>query len=207
MNMVEIRFPIIGGGAIPRDHRYILYSAIKHRLGGDLSGRDGLDWQLLPIEGECQGELLELRAERDHYLRMRVPKDRCGKVLPLQEEPLRLGNHMLMLGKPTVSPLTRHHWVRSEMVVVRSDEQTKGVEPIDFGFHIGKRLGAMLGHLDFGVKISDQRHIHIAGQRIRGHAVDVLSLTDDESIELQSSGIGEARRMGCGVFEPTEMNR
>ena len=199
-DVIEVHFPIIAGGSIPLDHRYILYSAIKGRVDS-FGGRDGLPWQLLPIHGQRQGQLLELRADKEHSVRLRIHKEHVGKCLKIHTDPLRLGNHLLILGEPTVKPIKPIYPLRADIVMVTSNKRDHGHRGKSFGAHIGKRLGVKLGHLDFGMKFGPRKTVHIAGNPIVGYSVEVHSLTEEESVMLQSEGIGEGRTMGCGVFE------
>jgi CRISPR-associated protein Cas6 len=199
-SLVECVFPIVMGGSIPADYRYLLYSALKAEFP-QLTERG---WSFLPIAGEPQGDLLELRADRQYELAVRMPRVDLQFVEGMSKHAVRIGNHIIVLGEPRVRPIRPAPVLRSDLVIITSDDETRGVRGIEYGMHIGKRLGAMLGHLDFGVKIGDRRRIHIRGTRCFGHVVTVLSVSNDESLKLQRHGLGESRAMGCGVFEPLE---
>jgi CRISPR-associated protein Cas6 len=47
-----------------------------------------------------------------------------------------------------------------------------------------------------------RRIVTIHGKSVVGFSVAVHQLNDDDSIELQSFGVGGRRAMGCGIFNP-----
>lgn len=133
---------------------------------------------------------------------IRCPLEDLGYIHKLEGKDIRVSHHMLRLGEPVVRDIEPHHKLRCPLVLVTSDDESRGVRGVDFGVHVGKRLGAMLGHLNFGVDVGTRRAVHIAGSRCFGHPVTVKSLTDEESVMLQCAGIGESRGMGLGAFWP-----
>lgn len=180
--MVEAYLPIREGATVPEDWRYLVYSMLKHECRPDITARG---WQLLPIHGRKRGDLIHFhRDDGLHCLRLRVPVGDLGYLAKLEGRPVRVSQHLLILGEPCVREIARAPVLHSEIVVITSDEEDRGVRGEEYGLHVGKRLGAMLGHLDFGVDI---------GKR---------TLTPEESARLQLEGIGESRGIGCGVFEP-----
>lgn len=190
---IDVVYPIKMGGAIPSDYRYCVYSAVKSEHP-DMTERG---WKLCPIRGRRQGDLLELDAGESE-LRVRIPKSDTphiglGSVL-------RVSDFVLVLGEPYVQPLHSHPVITSDLVLVTSDDEPRGVRGIDYGVHIGKRVGVTLGHLGVGIEVGDRVPIHVSGARCFGHRVTLKGLSDEESIHLQSKGIGQKRAMGCGVF-------
>lgn len=195
---VDVYWPIKHGSTIPLDWRYLTYAMLKTRIRSDITQRG---WQLLPFFGRERGDILHFHREDGlHALRVRMPVEDVGYAHHIVGEPVHIGNHLLILGEPVTRALEAKPVLHSDLVLISSDGDTRGVRGMDFGFHVGKRLGAILGRTTFGVKFGDRRHIHIKSSRCFGHAVTVMGLTDEESMLLQSQGIGEARAMGCGVM-------
>lgn len=185
---------------MPLDYRYLVYAMLKTECRGDLTARG---WQLLPMRGRERGDLLHFhRDDGLHALRVRLPLEDLGHLRKIEHTIVRVSQHLLALGEVVVRDIRPHPVVHSEIVVVTSDSDTRGVRGEEFGFHVGKRLGVMLGHLNFGVEIGKRTRMHVHGQRLFGHPVTVKSLTNEESLLLLHEGLGESRAMGAGVFEP-----
>ncbi|MDZ7703321.1 MAG: type I-MYXAN CRISPR-associated protein Cas6/Cmx6 [Trueperaceae bacterium] len=190
---IDVVYPIKMGGAIPYDHHYALHGAIKSEHV-DFSERG---WRPLRIKGARQGGLLELDAGESE-LRIRLPKSDTDHID--LGSVLRISDFVLVLGDPYIQPIRPAPVLKSDVVLITSDDERWGVTGVDYGVHIGKRLGAMFGHLHFGVEVGDRRPVHVSGQKHHGNPVTVKGLSDDESIRLQVEGIGQKRAMGCGVF-------
>jgi len=155
----------------------------------------------LPFFGRERGDILHFHREDGlHAFRIRLPLEDVGYTHQLVDRPITIGGHLLILGEPVIRELQPKPVLHADLVLVSSDKATRGVSGLDFGLHIGKRLGAILQRTTFGVKFGDRRAVHIKGSRLFGHAVTVLGLDDEESLLLQRDGIGEARSMGCGVL-------
>lgn len=198
--LVDAYLPISAGATVPLDYRYLVYSMLKHECRSDLTARG---WQLLPIHGRVRGDLLHFhRHDGLHALRVRLPISDLGYLRKIEGRPVHVSQHLLIMGEVVLREMQPAPVLGAELVVVTSDAETRGVRGEEYGLHVGKRLGAMLGRLDFGAQIGKREAIHIAGSRCFGHSLRVMGLTDDESLLLQRVGIGEKRAMGCGVFEP-----
>lgn len=195
---VDVYLPIKAGNTIPLDWRYMTYSMIKQEIRSDLTQRG---WQILPFFGRERGDILHFHREDGlQALRLRMPLEDVGYIHALVDRPVTIGGHLLILGEPVLRELAPKPVLHADLVLISSDKDTRGVRDMEFGMHVGKRLGAFLGRTTFGVQFGARRAIHIKGSRLFGHSVTVLGLTDDESLMLQRDGIGEARSMGCGVM-------
>ncbi len=49
----------------------------------------------------------------------------------------------------------------------------------------------------------DRKAIKIKQYSVVGFGLEVSGLSDEDSIKLQTHGLGGKRRMGCGVFSPS----
>jgi len=190
---IDVVYPIEMGGAVPLDYRYCVYSAVK-TSHHDMTERG---WQLCPISGTREGDLLRLESG-DSEVRVRMPKADTAHVNI--GSVLRVSDFVLVLGDPFVQPIQPCPVLSSNLVIVTSDDEPRGVRGVDYGVHVGKRIGALLGHLGVGVEIGERRPMHVSGSRLFGHSVTIKGLSDNESIRLQSEGMGQKRAMGCGVF-------
>ncbi len=211
---VDLVFPVAvaeaGEPILPVDHAYALFSAlcgIMPELHGDR--HIGIH----PIPGRLLGQR-RMYVERWSRLTMRVPADRIGSFVPLAGQVLRIEDTRLALGPPYVRPLRPSRALRSRLVVIRGF-----TEPESF-LDAARRQISGLGIRDAEVRLVPRRGdhprerglgghepwvrrtLHVHGREIVGYALDVDGLTDEESLLLQTVGIGGRRRFGCGLFLP-----
>jgi CRISPR-associated protein Cas6 len=52
------------------------------------------------------------------------------------------------------------------------------------------------------VSVGKRRTIRIHGKEVVGYELVIEGLTADESVAIQTTGLGGRRHMGCGVFVP-----
>lgn len=195
---VDAYLPIKAGTTVPLDWRYVTYSMLKQECRSDLTQRG---WQILPFFGRQRGDLLHFHREDGlHAFRVRLPLEDLGYLRKLEDRPITIARNLLILGECVIRELESKPVLHSDLVLISSDKDTRGVRELEFGGHVGKRLGAMLGRTTFGIEFGPRHAVHIKGSRLFGHAVTVKGLRDDESLLLQREGIGEARSMSCGVF-------
>lgn len=196
--------PVILGATVPEDHHYLVYSMLKAKCRKDLTARG---WTFAPLKGRRLDDIIHFhRKDGPPALVLRCPLADMSYVHKLASAEVRVSHHLLRFGDPVARDIEPCPVLRSPLVMVTSDAESSGVRGTNFGLHVGKRLGAMLGHLNFGVDIGPRRAVHIAGGRYFGHPVTVKSLTDQESIMLQCVGIGESRGMGLGAFWPERVS-
>ncbi len=95
---IELDFPVRGEG-LPTDHYYLLYSCLTYVV----SAFHSLDLPLrfAPITGEKGGKG-EIRLNNRSRLRLRLAAEEIGAVLPLASRTLKVGDHSVHLGIPTV---------------------------------------------------------------------------------------------------------
>jgi CRISPR-associated protein Cas6 len=189
----------LAGKQLPADHGYLLYSAIS-RSTPTLHGIDWLAIEL--VSGFPSGRGSIALPERDATLRLRIPADHYRDVLPLAGKRLDIGGHQIRLGLPVARPLEPAPSLYARVVTIKKFTEA---EPF---------LEAVKRKLDsFGVKGRVElprdeqgryrrRIVTIHGKSVVGFSVAVHDLNDEDSLKLQSLGIGGRRAMGCGVFNP-----
>jgi CRISPR-associated protein Cas6 len=85
--------------------------------------------------------------------------------------------------------------VRSRLVTTRN-----GQEQTRFESELRRQMVELgIGH-DAVLTITKRRTTCIHGKEIVGYDVVIESLTYDESLALQTHGLGGRRHMGCGLF-------
>jgi CRISPR-associated protein Cas6 len=211
MPVVDVSFPLQITSA-PRDHGYILYSAISRTVPGlheakwlgvhPLSGR--------PIDDHT------LEMGRHARLRLRLPADKIPAILPLAGTTLNLMGLKAVVGAPTIHTLAPAASLDARMVAIKltsaphRENSALGRETLDvgaFGARYEAEIERQLSAIEIGrpFQIRGRRSLTVAGRRVVGYSVRVTNLVEDESLRLQEMGIGGKRRMGCGVFRPTRL--
>ena len=71
-----------------------------------------------------------------------------------------------------------------------------------FEVEIRRQLTAISVSDEAIVSVGKRRTIRIHGKEVVGYELIIEGLTADESIAIQTAGLGGRRHMGCGVFVP-----
>lgn len=203
MNYVDLKFPV-HGEVIPRDHAYALYGALS-RAVPDLHGAEWL--AIHGIGARLLGpEMLTLKPSAS--LRLRVPVDRIGGVLPLAGKSVDIAGRRVVIGPPSVHPLRPAATLDARLVVIRL---TGGVKTPNESFVAeafkarflteARRQLTKLG-VAGDLEVRGRSSITVGGRRVMGCAVRVSGLSAEHSLTLQVHGIGGKRAMGCGAFRP-----
>ncbi len=200
---VVVQFPA-QGGQLPADHGYALYSAVTRQLPA-LHGAAWLGLELL--NGVPWREGVIVLPTRGAQLRLRVPADRYAAVLPLAGKRLDIAGHPLRLGIPTARPLQPAPSLYARVVTIK-----KFTEPEPLLDAARRQLDALGVSATLDLPLDDQgrfrrRVIRIHGRTVVGFSLAAHSLTDEDSIHLQTHGLGGRRSMGCGIFNPIVSRR
>src|SRR5205085_8331530 len=113
----------------------------------------------------------------------------------------------IRLGIPTARPLTSSPSLDARCVTIK-----KFTEPEPFLDAARRQLDALGITATLEVPLDEQgrprrRIITIQGKHVVGFSLAAHDLNDDDSIRLQSAGIGGRGAMGCGHFNPIVSNR
>ena len=209
MTTVDLSFPVLGE-RVPRDHGYPLYGALCRAVGA-LHGAAWLG--VHPLSG-TQVDAGTLQLGRRSQLRLRLPADRIGAVLPLAGARLEVSGSSLRLGAPSVHALVPAASLDARMVAIkltaapRRRNEELGRDALDvtgFAERYAAEIKRQLEAIGIGspFELRGRRSVTVGGRRVVGYSVRVIGLGADESIALQEKGIGGKRRMGCGVFRVT----
>jgi CRISPR-associated protein Cas6 len=201
--MVVVHFPA-QGRQLPADHGYALYSAITRQLPA-LHGAPWLGLELLSGVPWRQGIIV--LPTRGASLRLRIPADHYGHVLRLAGARLDIAGHSLRLGIPTARPLTPSPSLYARCVTIK-----KFTDPEPFLDAARRQLDALGLNATLELPTDEQgrprrRIITIQRKHVVGFSLAAHNLNDDDSIRLQTSGIGGRRVMGCGHFNPIVKNQ
>lgn len=195
---IAVHFPV-QGRQLPADHGYALYAGITRHLPS-LHGASWLGIELL--SGIPWREGIIVLPTRDANLRLRIPADHYGHVLPLAGRRLDLNGHTLRLGIPSARPLQPAASLYARCVTIK-----KFTEPEPFLDAARRQLETLGISAALELPQDEQaryrrRIITIQGKHIVGFSVIAKNLNDEDSLRLQSTGIGGRRAMGAGHFNP-----
>ncbi len=199
---VTVHFPV-QGQQLAADHGYLLYSAITRQLP-TLHGQPWLGLELL--SGVPWREGIIVLPTRGASLRLRIPADRYGHVLPLAGRRLDIGGHTIRLGIPIARPLQPAASLYARIVTIK-----KFTDAEPFLDAARRQLNALGLNAALELPLDEQgrprrRIITIQGKHVIGFSLAAHGLNDEDSLHLQTSGIGGRRAMGCGHFNPIASN-
>jgi CRISPR-associated protein Cas6 len=199
---VDLSFSI-RGDMLPTDHHYLLYAALSHATQAFHASDNPVRFS--PIGGPVASKGMIAVGTRAR-LRVRLLADRIGQVMPLAGRSLKVGEHSITLGLPTVIPLVAAPTLAARMVTFKHS-----TEPGPFLDKVREKLNDLGGRGQPGIPIFEsgdragephRKVLRIHGRRIVGFELLVSGLTADESLTLQERGLGGRTRMGCGFFSP-----
>ena len=128
----------------------------------------------------------------------------------LTARPLDVAGCRVVPGPPTVRPLTPAAALRSDLVLIKLAGKIDP-DPASFLAAVDRQLAAMEvgGEASLPVELHGERVgrprrkvMRVKGAVRVGYPTVVSGLTADDSLRLQSLGLGGRRRMGCGLFRP-----
>jgi CRISPR-associated protein Cas6 len=182
------------------------------------------DWLAIElISGFPSGQGLIALPNRGATLRLRIPADHYREVLPLAGKRLDIGGHQIRLGLPVARQLEPAPSLYARVVTIKKftepepfleavnrqldaiDVKGRAELPLDVAQTVSLRSEAnskpetQNSKLDFRYR---RRIVTIHGKSVVGFSVAVHDLNDEDSLKLQSFGIGGRRAMGCGIFNP-----
>lgn len=196
--MINVSFPV-QGQKLPADHGYLLYSAIS-RMMPALHEKKWFGISLISGVPFDKG-VIALPA-RGAKLCLRIPADKFGEVIPLAGKRLEIDGHQIRLGVPLAQPLQPAPLLYSKIVTFRnSTEIEKFLETARRDLIEKLEIKAALELPNEEIS-RHRRIITVKGKKIVGFSLVVRDLSDEDSIKLQSEGLGGRRSMGCGIFNP-----
>jgi CRISPR-associated protein Cas6 len=202
--MLDLAFRV-RGNLLPGEHHYLLLGALSDVVPE--FHVEGADLRFAPINGTRE-EKGTIRLSDHSQLRVRLQADRIAIVLPLAGRTIRIRNHCITLGTPTVAPL-----VAAPTVAARTVTFKNSIEPEQFLAVARRKLDELgiagepgIPLIREGERTGEPRRkvLRIKGRRIVGFALQVEGLTAEESLLLQEKGLGGRCRMGCGFFLPVQ---
>ncbi len=231
-NILEVQFSV-QGRLLPADHGYSLYSAVKQLLQSEALPEsliasfkkqfpssenwktEIVDYLLCPelllssIPGISDGHK-RIQIYQRSRLRLRCPSDRASYWYRLlQNQVLNLRSHDIRLIQPRLILPEPSSTLRARLVTFRLEEWDTHSAPVHFLESCRKafeKLG-ISGQISIDNDVDGDlalRSLQVKGKHILGYGVIVENLSSEDSILLQSIGIGGRKHFGCGWFYPSK---
>jgi CRISPR-associated protein Cas6 len=205
---VNLYFPVLGT-TLPTDHGYALYGALARAL----PPLHEAEARVLvgPILGRYVGDKTLQVEPKWSNLRLRLPAEDIGKVLPLAGKALEVDGHKIRVGVPRVMALEPAPTLMARVVLIKGFK-----EPEPFLEAVRRQLNALGTSAEASIPLvqggpqqgKPRRHVvTVKGQRLVGFTVALTGLQPKQSIAVQERGLGGKHRMGCGFFVPVKKVR
>lgn len=218
-NYLEVQFSL-RGKTLPADHGYALYSCIKRLLKSEDYPKD-LREQLLQEEGISSEVLLcsvpgvpnregTIFLNRESRLRLRCPAEQAKYWYQgLQNRVLDLNNHVIRLIQPRLTLPRPSTVLKARLVVFKLERWNTHEAPQYFLESCQKALANLEIQGQAFIDSNAEgdlalRALKIKDKQVLGFGVTVEDLESEDSIKLQSLGLGGRKHFGCGWFYPAE---
>jgi CRISPR-associated protein Cas6 len=180
---------------LPSLHGYLLYSALC-AVQSELHQAPGVGLHTLHGERIGPGRIQPVRGAR---VGLRLPGALLALALPLVNRTLDIGGCPLRLGSFQVQPLQPAPSLSTRMVTIKN-----AVEEASFAEAVRRQLD-VLG-VQGTIEVGARKVQRIADASVVGFALRVHHLNEEQSLLLQSEGLGGRRRMGCGVLRASSVS-
>ncbi len=195
MSYIELKFPIIGK-TLPTDQGYALYGAIS-RVVPEVHAADWFSLETIP--GVARGDGTT-QLDPQGKLRVRLPQDHVSLLLKLAGKQLHLNEQAIRLGAPQINLLQPSSALYARIVTIKGY-----TEPDKFTDAVCRKLNEL--GIRGEVVVGPRRVLKVGTNTIVGFGLALHELSDDASIQLQEQGLGGRRKMGCGYFNPINLER
>jgi CRISPR-associated protein Cas6 len=190
---VDLSFKIRSNAPLWSDHGFFLFGAVS-RLLPDAHEANGIG--ILPIAGSQIGER-RIQLNEHSRLTLRIPSGDIARWLPLAGKTVDVAGVSLQVGIPEIRVLIPATALRSRLVTTKNCQDQSRFEA-----EIRRQLTAIGVSDEAIVSVGKRRTIRIHGKEVVGYELVIEGLTADESVAIQTTGLGGRRHMGCGVFVP-----
>lgn len=192
----DIRWRICSGDWIPLEHRYFLLAALSC-IVPELHTERCLG--IHPIRGIHKGPG-KLKLTDYSAVEVRTPLDLLPALMPLAGRKLDLGGRNVRLTVPEIKPLLPAARLYSPVVTIKGFLETR-----PFSDAVVRQLDALGVRRSVSLVIGRRRVIQVKDRRIVGFHIRLEDLTPEESLRLQTDGLGGRRHLGCGLFLPDKL--
>lgn len=188
--MVDLAFDMAGEGeGLAPDYPRRLLAAVARRLAWFADER----WAgIHPIKGPRVDAVVLV--SRRAKLVLRLPQSHVEAARALSGARLDVGGATLVVGVGRVRALEPHPTLHARQVVLGADDEVM--------FHAA--LGGRLAALGVPARFVCGRCVSLATDHgaLTGFSVALHGLSAAHSLLIQQQGLGEGRKLGCGIFVP-----
>jgi CRISPR-associated protein Cas6 len=185
--MIDLVFDL-RGETLPPDYPFALWAELA-RLVPELAKNEEVG--VLPLKVSESGDHV-LLAKRTKLV-LRMPQNLVQTAAALAGARLDLARGMLTLGGMKTRELLPHPTLHAQLAAGSEDE-------MEFMEAVQARFAALA--ISANTICGRRRTLSDGRQSISGYSLVVHDLKPEASILLQSAGMGEGRRYGCGIFMP-----
>ncbi len=188
MDMVDVAFSL-RGGTIPADHGWRLFRLLAERLDWLAAEADA---GVHPIRG-ARALAGEIHLGERARLMLRLPRERVEPSFALSGTRLELGDQ-IEVGSARLRPLFAHGTLYSQFVAMGITDEA--------GFQ--RDVSAELERARIGCKVicGRMRRAQTGDAEIVGFSLMLHELSPEHSLNMQATGLGAGRKLGCGIFIP-----
>ena len=183
----------IRGKTVPVDHGFDLFSGISRLLP---LFHEAQDVGLKLIRGRYVGEGL-LSLQPNSWLVFRLCSSGLSPYINLAGNSLDLRGHLIQIGVPKTRALNPSPALYSHLVTTRNGQNQER-----FLTETNRQLSEMGVRAE--IHLGERKTFAIHDKKVVGYSLQLLGLSDEDSIKVQEQGLGGRRKMGCGFFESTE---
>lgn len=189
--IIDLSFGIFSNSALDADHSYRLFSAIARLIPeSHRSNAMGVH----PISGRQIGNR-QLQLTNRSRLAIRTSTDQIPQYLVLAGRTIDVAGARVRIGVPQIFALQPSTALRSRLVTTKNcQDQTR------FETELRRQLNALNVSPEAAVTVGKRRTMRIKDKEIVGYEVIIEALTAEESLNIQHTGLGGRRHMGCGIF-------
>lgn len=190
-DMIDLKFKINANSPLAVDHSYHLYAAIS-RLLPAAHAENGIG--IHPIRGQQIGDR-RVQLNESSRLVIRTAADQIPSWLALAGKSIEIAGVKVLIGVPEIFTLQPATAIRSRLVTTKNCQ-----DQARFETELRRQLDALNVSSEAIVTIGKRRTMRIKDKEIVGYEVIIEALAAEESLNIQSTGLGGRRHMGCGIF-------
>lgn len=186
------------GAKLPLDHGYALFAAIS---GVCPQVHTESRWGIHPVFGQRQSPGTLLLGPRS-LLKIRLPVEDIGALLPLVGARLRVRDDDVVLGGLRVFPLISAPALKARFVTIKGFYEETAAFADAFRRQLAKLPDLQQDPERVEVSVAGRRVMRVGDHTVVGFSVALVGLDASASIAVQSHGLGGRRHMGAGIFCP-----
>jgi CRISPR-associated protein Cas6 len=213
VNFLEIQFSL-RGQTLPADHGYALYSAIKklcQEKQPTLLNENNLSSDILissiPGIPDKNGMIY---LNRNSRFRLRCPPEQAQLWYRLfQNQVLDIRGHLIRLIQPRLTLPETSQVLKARLVTFHLEEWESQSAPFHFLESCKKALERIEVNAQPFIDSNSQgdlalRSLKIQNKNVLGYGLVIEGLKEDDSLKLQTYGLGGRKHFGCGWFYPVK---